>query len=130
MTLADTIGTATPGRVLDLHRRVSEATGIRIGMHFHNTRGTGLANVLAALELGVDDFDASVGGLGGCPYAPGATGNIATEELIHMVEDMGVATGVDLEAMIGAAAEAERIIGRQLPSQVLRAGPRTRTIPL
>jgi hydroxymethylglutaryl-CoA lyase len=100
-----------------------------LNLHFHNTRGTGLANVLAALELGVSDFDASVGGLGGCPYAPGATGNIATEELVHMVEDMGVATGVDLEAMIEAAAEAERIVGRVLPSQVLRAGPRTRTIP-
>ncbi len=75
----------------------------------------------------MDDFDASVGGLGGCPYAPGASGNIATEELVHMVEDMGVATGVDLAAMIDAAAEAERIVGRQLPSQVLRAGPRTRT---
>src|SRR5262244_2628680 len=69
------------------------------------------------------------GGLGGCPYAPGATGNIATEELVHMVEDMGVSTGVDLAAMIDAAAEAERIVGRELPSQVLRAGPRTRTIP-
>jgi hydroxymethylglutaryl-CoA lyase len=92
------------------------------------TRGTGLANVLAALELGVADFDASVGGLGGCPYAPGATGNIATEELVHMVEDMGVATGIDLDAMIAAAAEAEGIVGRELPSQVLRAGPRTRTI--
>jgi hydroxymethylglutaryl-CoA lyase len=97
-------------------------------LHFHNTRGTGLANVLAALQLGVSEFDASVGGLGGCPYAPGATGNIATEELVHMVEDMGVATGVDLEAMIAAAAEAERIVGRTLSSQVLRAGPRTRTI--
>ena len=75
-----------------------------LNLHFHNTRGTGLANVLAALELGVSDFDASVGGLGGCPYAPGATGNIATEELVHMVEDMGVATGVDLEAMIEVAA--------------------------
>jgi hydroxymethylglutaryl-CoA lyase len=84
--------------------------------------------VLAALELGVSDFDASVGGLGGCPYAPGATGNIATEELVYMVEDMGVATGIELEAMIEAAADAERIIGRQLPSQVLRAGPRTRRI--
>ena len=97
-------------------------------MHFHNTRGTGLANVLTALELGVADFDASVGGLGGCPYAPGATGNIATEELVHMVEDMGVGTGIDLDAMIDAAADAERIIGRRLPSQVLRAGPRSRTI--
>ena len=102
---------------------------VPLNLHFHNTRGTGLANVLEALELGVSDFDASVGGLGGCPYAPGATGNIATEELVHMVEDMGVATGIDLDAMIEAAADAERIIGRQLPSQVLRAGPRTRTIP-
>ena len=87
------------------------------------------ANVLAALQMGVDDFDASVGGLGGCPYAPGASGNIATEELVHMVEDMGVATGVNLAAMIEAAAQAERIVGRELPSQVLRAGPRTQTIP-
>ena len=78
---------------------------------------------------GVADFDASVGGLGGCPYAPGATGNIATEELVHMAKDMGVATGIDLDAMIAAAAEAETIVGRALPSQVLRAGPRTRTIP-
>jgi hydroxymethylglutaryl-CoA lyase len=77
----------------------------------------------------VADFDASVGGLGGCPYAPGATGNVATEELVHMVEDMGVACGVDLDAMIDAAALAERLVGRTLPSQVLRAGPRTRTIP-
>ena len=84
--------------------------------------------MLAALELGVSDFDASVGGLGGCPYAPGATGNIATEELVHMVEDMGVATGVDLEAMIEVAAQAETLVGRTLPSQVLRAGPRTRTV--
>ena len=72
----------------------------RLNLHFHNTRGTGLANVLAALQLGVADFDASVGGLGGCPYAPGATGNIATEELVHMVEDMGIDTGVDLEALL------------------------------
>nr|MBA3233662.1 hydroxymethylglutaryl-CoA lyase [Propionibacteriales bacterium] len=91
-------------------------------------RGTGLANFLAALQLGVTDFDASVGGLGGCPYAPGATGNVATEELVHMVEDMGVDTGVDLEAMIDVAAQAERLVGRKLPSQVLRAGPRTRTV--
>ncbi len=100
-----------------------------LNLHFHNTRGAGLANVLAALQLGVSDFDASVGGLGGCPYAPGATGNVASEELVHMVEDMGIATGVDLESMIDAAAEAERIVGRTLPSGVLRAGPRSRTIP-
>ncbi len=129
ISFGDTTGMATPSRVRRLvgeFRSALPDTGLNL--HFHNTRGTGLANVLTALELGVADFDASVGGLGGCPYAPGATGNIATEELIHMVEDMGVATGIDLEAMIEAAADAERIIGRQLPSQVLRAGPRSRII--
>jgi hydroxymethylglutaryl-CoA lyase len=130
VSFGDTTGMATPRRVQDLVGGFrSRHPDTPLNLHFHNTRGTGLANVLAALELGVDDFDASVGGLGGCPYAPGATGNIATEELVHMVEDMGVSTGVDLAAMIGAAAEAERIVGRELPSQVLRAGPRTRTIP-
>jgi hydroxymethylglutaryl-CoA lyase len=129
ISFGDTTGMATPGRVQQLvgeFRSKHPATGLNL--HFHNTRGTGLANVLAALQLGVADFDASVGGLGGCPYAPGATGNIATEELVHMVEDMGVDTGIDLAALIDAAADAERIIGRQLPSQVLRAGPRSRTI--
>ncbi|HLX48401.1 MAG TPA: hydroxymethylglutaryl-CoA lyase [Streptosporangiaceae bacterium] len=130
VSFGDTTGMATPSRVRELvgeFRMKHPGTGLNL--HFHNTRGTGLANVLTALELGVADFDASVGGLGGCPYAPGATGNIATEELVYMVEDMGVATGIDLAAMIEAAAEAERIVGRTLPSQVLRAGPRTRTIP-
>jgi hydroxymethylglutaryl-CoA lyase len=129
ISFGDTTGMATPGRVTELVGGFrSRHPEVPLNLHFHNTRGTGLANVLAALELGVDDFDASVGGLGGCPYAPGASGNIATEELVYMVEDMGVGTGVDLEAMIGAAADAERIVGRQLPSQVLRAGPRTRTV--
>jgi hydroxymethylglutaryl-CoA lyase len=129
ISFGDTTGMATPRRVTELVGRFrSRHPDVPLNLHFHNTRGTGLANVLAALELGVDDFDASVGGLGGCPYAPGASGNIATEELVYMVEDMGVATGVDLAAMIGAAEEAERIVGRQLPSQVLRAGPRTRTV--
>ncbi len=130
ISFGDTTGMATPGRVAALVGEFRSAyPETQLNLHFHNTRGTGLANVLTALELGVADFDASVGGLGGCPYAPGATGNIATEELIHMVEDMGVSTGIDLEAMIEAAADAERVIGRTLPSQVLRAGPRTRTIP-
>ena len=126
----DTTGMATPTRVERLvgEMRMAHAA-TPLNLHFHNTRGTGLANVLAALKLGVADFDASVGGLGGCPYAPGASGNIATEELVHMVEDMGVGTGVDLEAMIDVAATAERIVGRTLPSQVLRAGPRTRLTP-
>jgi hydroxymethylglutaryl-CoA lyase len=130
-SFGDTTGMATPSRVRALAGAFRDAFPEQsLNLHFHNTRGTGLANVLAALELGVADFDASVGGLGGCPYAPGATGNIATEELVHMVEDMGVSTGVDLDAMIDAAAEAERIVGRVLPSQVLRAGPRSRTIPV
>jgi hydroxymethylglutaryl-CoA lyase len=130
VSFGDTTGMATPGRVRELvaeFRRSYPDTALNL--HFHNTRGTGLAHVLTALELGVADFDASVGGLGGCPYAPGATGNIATEELVHMVNDMGIETGIDLDSMIEAAADAERIIGRRLPSQVLRAGPRTRTIP-
>jgi hydroxymethylglutaryl-CoA lyase len=130
ISFGDTTGMATPGRVRNLAGSFrSRHPGVPLNLHFHNTRGTGLANVLAALELGVDDFDASVGGLGGCPYAPGASGNIATEELVYMVEDMGVGTGIDLAAMIEAAAAAERIVGRELPSQVLRAGPRTKTIP-
>ncbi len=125
LSYGDTTGMATPTRVTRLVGETRTALAdVPLNLHFHNTRGTGLANVLAALQLGVNDFDASVGGLGGCPYAPGATGNIATEELVHMVEDMGVATGIDLDAMIRAAAEAERIVGRTLPSQVLRAGPR------
>jgi hydroxymethylglutaryl-CoA lyase len=130
ISFGDTTGMATPRRVRDLVGSFrSRHPDVPLNLHFHNTRGTGLANVLAALELGVDDFDASVGGLGGCPYAPGASGNIATEELVHMIEDMGVGTGVDLAAMIEAAGAAERIVGHELPSQVLRAGPRTRTIP-
>ncbi|HEU4540849.1 MAG TPA: hydroxymethylglutaryl-CoA lyase [Jiangellaceae bacterium] len=127
IAFGDTTGMATPTRVIVLVGETRSAhPGVPLGLHFHNTRGTGLANVYAALQLGVDDFDASVGGLGGCPYAPGASGNIATEELVHMLEDMGVETGVDLEALIEAAAYAEKLVGRELPSQVLRAGPRTR----
>ncbi|MFL6239990.1 MAG: hydroxymethylglutaryl-CoA lyase [Actinomycetes bacterium] len=131
ISFGDTTGMATPARVRRLIGTFrSSYPDVPLNVHFHNTRGTGLANVLTALELGVSDFDASVGGLGGCPYAPGATGNVATEELVHMVEDMGVATGIDLDAMVEVAAEAERIVGRTLPSQVLRAGPRTRTVEL
>jgi len=131
ISFGDTTGMATPSRVTRLVGEFRSAhPNVPLNLHFHNTRGTGLANVLAALELGVTDFDASVGGLGGCPYAPGATGNVASEELVHMVEDMGVDTGVDLSALIEAASVAERIVGRTLPSQVLRAGPRTRTVPL
>jgi len=122
----DTTGMATPRRVRDLLGAVPRQ--VPTLLHFHNTRGTALANVITALELGVSEFDASVGGLGGCPYAPGATGNVATEELVHMVHDMGLETGIDLDRLIAAAALAERIVGRTLPSGVLRAGPRSRVV--
>jgi hydroxymethylglutaryl-CoA lyase len=124
----DTTGMGTPRRV-DLLLDALEAAGIdlaRVRLHFHDTRGTGLANAYTALRRGVARFDASVGGLGGCPYAPGASGNVSTEDLVHMLEDEGVATGVDLDALIGAAHLAEEIVGRRLPGQVMRAGPRHR----
>ena len=130
LSFGDTTGMATPGRVHSLLDALAGA-GIAadtVSMHFHNTRGTGLANVLAALERGVTRFDASIGGLGGCPYAPGATGNIVTEDLVHMLEDMGVDTGVDLDALIACAHLAQDIVGRELPGQVMRAGPRTATV--
>ncbi|MGW4941076.1 hydroxymethylglutaryl-CoA lyase [Actinoplanes sp. NPDC004185] len=123
IAFGDTTGMATPRRVRDLLTEVRPDL-----LHFHNTRGTGLANVLTALELGVTEFDASVGGIGGCPYAPGASGNIATEELVHMLEDMGIRTGIDLDKLIAVAELAEDLLGRTLPSGVLRAGPRTRLV--
>ena len=129
LSFGDTTGMASPRRVealLDALRTVGIEAG-DISLHFHNTRGTGLANVLAALERGVTRFDASIGGLGGCPYAPGATGNIVTEDLVHMLEDMGIETGVDLNALIACAHLAQEIVGRELPGQVMKAGPRTRT---
>jgi hydroxymethylglutaryl-CoA lyase len=128
VAFGDTTGMATPRRVRELLAAVPRRAPILL--HFHNTRGTGLANILTAMELGVREFDASIGGLGGCPYAPGASGNVATEEVVHMLHDMGVDTGIDLDALVAAAALAERIVGRTLPSGVLRAGPRTRLTPV
>src|SRR5581483_4098993 len=124
----DTTGLGSPRRVGRLLDAV-EAEGLDLGMvglHLHDTRGTGLANAYAALERGITRFDASVGGLGGCPYAPGASGNIATEDLVHLMEDQGCATGISLERLIAAAHLAEEIVGRRLPGQVMRAGPRSR----
>jgi hydroxymethylglutaryl-CoA lyase len=121
----DTTGMATPRRVVDVVEPVRmRQPELPLLLHFHNTRGTALANILTALELGITEYDASVGGLGGCPYAPGATGNVATEEVVHMLHDMGIETGIDLDALIEAARLAEELVGRQLPSGVLRAGPR------
>jgi hydroxymethylglutaryl-CoA lyase len=131
LAFGDTTGMATPTRVLALVDAVrSRHPDIPLLLHFHNTRGTALANVLAALQVGVTEYDASVGGLGGCPYAPGASGNLATEELVHMLEDMGIGTGVNLEALIEVAKFAERLVDKKLPSGVLRAGPRTYRTPL
>jgi hydroxymethylglutaryl-CoA lyase len=131
LTYGDTTGMATPTRVEALVAQTRAAFGdLPLALHFHNTRGTGLANLLTALQLGVTNFDASVGGLGGCPYAPGATGNIATEEVVAMAEDMGVGTGIDLDALLDAAAYAQFAVGAELPSNVLRAGPRSRLTDL
>lgn len=128
LSFGDTTGMATPRRVDELLDALDGA-GIEssaVGLHFHNTRGTALANVLAGLERGVTRYDASIGGLGGCPYAPGASGNAVTEDVVHMLDDMGVHTGVDLDALLQCAALAQDIVGRELPSALLHAGPRTR----
>jgi hydroxymethylglutaryl-CoA lyase len=127
ISYGDTTGMATPRRVLEVVEAVrSSVPKLVLNMHFHDTRGTGLANVVTALGAGIDYFDASVGGMGGSPFAQGATGNIATEDLVHMLEDMGVATGIDLDALLGAALIAQEIVGAALPSKVLKAGPRLR----
>lgn len=125
IAIADTIGTATPGRVSALIARVQPIIGgIALGAHFHNTRGAGLACAYAAVQAGVSRLDSSVGGLGGCPFAPGASGNIATEDLVYLLRDSGIGVDVDLQRAIDAAAVAQRLIGHELPSALLRAGDR------
>jgi len=118
VVLADTIGVATPSRVRELVARTKAE-----GFHGHNTRNTGYANCLAALDGGARVLDASVGGLGGCPYAPRATGNVATEDLVYLLEGEGIDTGVDLDALIGVSAWLEQLLGRTLEGYVYRAGP-------
>jgi isopropylmalate/homocitrate/citramalate synthase len=117
VVLADTIGVATPSYVRGLVTQARAA-----GFHGHNTRNTGYANALAALDAGATVLDASVGGLGGCPYAPRATGNVATEDLVYLLEGEGIDTGVDLDALIGASEWLESVLGRQLEGYVYRAG--------
>jgi len=97
--------------------------------HFHNTRGMGLANALAALNAGIDRFDASLGGLGGCPYAPGASGNICTEDLVHMFQRMGLDTAVDLDRLLQCAADLPQLVGHDVPGAVLKAGKADRRYP-
>jgi len=123
ITLADTTGMGHPAQVehvVEVFRR--RWPGVRLTLHLHNTRGLGLANVLAALDAGADRFDASLGGLGGCPYAPGATGNVCTEDLVHMLEAMGYRTGVDLERLLACARTLPSLVGHDVPGQVAKAG--------
>ena len=125
--LGDTTGMAVPPTVRAAVRAVRDAApGVAIGLHFHNTRGVGLACVMAGLAEGVSHYDASVGGLGGCPFAPGATGNVCTEDLVYLLEESGHPTGVDLGRLVEAARRMEGLIGRTLPGQVMKAGPRLR----
>jgi hydroxymethylglutaryl-CoA lyase len=125
LAVADTIGTTTPRRVTDLIARIHPLiSDIPLGAHFHNTRGAGLASAYAAVSSGVTRLDASVGGLGGCPFAPGASGNIATEDLVYLLRDSGIHVAIDLQAAIAAAEVAQRVVGHDLPGSLLRAGDR------
>ncbi len=120
----DTTGMANPRQVHEFFAAARERlAGVELTAHFHNTRGQGLANVLAALEEGIDSFESSFGELGGCPVPPGATGNVSTEDVVSMLEEMGVGTGVDLEALLSASRAVQEVLGRPLGAHVLRAGP-------
>ncbi len=127
ITLGDTTGMATPGlvkqRVEMLKKQLPE---LPITLHFHNTRGLGLVNVAEGLRCGVTSFESSLGGIGGCPFAPGATGNICTEDTVHLLEELGVETGINLAALCDVAREFEQLLGRALPGQIMHAGPRLR----
>jgi hydroxymethylglutaryl-CoA lyase len=125
LAVADTIGTTTPGRVTSLIGELRPRIGdTALGAHFHNTRGAGLASAYAAVAAGVTRLDASVGGLGGCPFAPGASGNIATEDLVYLLRDSGIDVDVDLSAAIAAAKVAQTVVGHELPGALLCAGDR------
>jgi hydroxymethylglutaryl-CoA lyase len=123
ISLADTTGMANPRQVYQLVQRVlSQVPASRLTLHFHNTRGLGLSNVLAAYEAGARRFDASLGGLGGCPFAPGASGNICTEDLVNLCEEMGIATGIDLPLLLAMSRRLPTLLGHEMPGQVAKAG--------
>ena len=125
VTLCDTTGMAYPTQVAELTRSFRERwPAAELTLHFHNTRGLGMVNVLAGIDSGADRFDASLGGIGGCPYAPGATGNVCTEEIVHGLALMGYDTGVNLEALLAAASRLPTLLGHDVPSQLLKAGRR------
>lgn len=131
VTLCDTTGMAYPTQVEALSRRVRERfPELQLTLHFHNTRGMALANTLAALQAGIDRFDASLGGLGGCPYAPGASGNVCMEDLVHMLDLMGYDTGLQLDRVLAASARLPGLIGHATPSQILKAGKRLDLHPI
>jgi len=127
VSLCDTTGMANPVQVERLGSEVRRQwPQVVVTAHFHNTRGLGVANVLASLEADINRFDSSLGGLGGCPYAPGATGNVCTEDIVHALQAMGYDTGVDLEALVDAARTLPEIVGHDVPGQVMKAGPSSR----
>jgi hydroxymethylglutaryl-CoA lyase len=129
--LADTTGMANPRQVVTvLERLMPRFPGIEWTLHTHDTRAMAIPNILAALECGVTNLDASIGGLGGCPFAPGASGNVCTEDLVHCLHAMGVATGIDLERLVAVARRVEQIVGHPLPGQIIKAGPSTRRYPV
>jgi hydroxymethylglutaryl-CoA lyase len=128
--LADTTGMANPRQVSAvLERLVPRFAGIQWTLHTHDTRAMAIPNILAAMACGVSHFDASIGGLGGCPFAPGASGNVCTEDLVHCLHAMGVATGIDLERLVAVSRRVEQLVGRPLPGQIIKAGPSTRRYP-
>lgn len=130
ITLCDTTGMAYPTQVQDLcAAAIARHPQVALTAHFHNTRAMGLVNTVAAVEAGVDRLDMSLGGIGGCPYAPGASGNVATEDVVHMLDCMGYRTGMDLPGLIRTAAEIAALVGHDVPAQVSRAGPRTKRHP-
>jgi hydroxymethylglutaryl-CoA lyase len=129
--LGDTTGMATPPLVVERCRYLKQhVPELPIALHFHNTRGIGLVNVMAGLAEGIDTYEASFAGLGGCPFAAGATGNICTEDLVYMLHEMGIETGIDLDKLCAAARHVEQVIGRSLPGQVMKAGPRLKLHPM
>lgn len=131
LTLADTTGMANPKQVYEVVSEVRASfPNQQLGLHFHNTRGMGLSNILAGIHAGVTSFDTALGGLGGCPFAPGATGNVCTEDVVHMLHSMGMQTNIDLGELLKASATLEKVVEHQNSSYILKAGPYDRKYPV
>jgi hydroxymethylglutaryl-CoA lyase len=131
LTYADTTGMANPYQVFNLASEAKKRYPVQdFGLHFHNTRGMGLSNVLAGMQAGIDRFDAALGGIGGCPFAPGATGNVCTEDVVHMMEEMNISTNINLDGLIEASRLLQKLLGHELPGQVLKSGKSSRRYPV